>query len=275
MQAFGSTEVSRLTAIPLHSLRAMVRGRLVAPKKGPRGTLRFSFNDLVLLRTARALIAAGISQRRVGEALRSLREQLPEDLPPRGLSVTATGGRVVVNEAGEKRDAVSGQLLLAFEVRIEGARVELIDTVPQDPVTEAQDTECENAFAAALQLEDMDVDAAIESYRACVARHSHDGARANLGRLLHLQGRISEALEIYLQADPSNIDVLYNQAVALEDLGQTSAAIATYLRVLDIADDYTDAHHNVARLLQQVGKGRQALRHWNAYRKLTRPSDAG
>lgn len=201
--------------------------------------------------------------------MRSVRDQLPEDLPARGLSVTAAGGRVVVNEAGEKRDALSGQFLLAFEVRIDGQRVELIDTPSDDA--------CEIAFAAALELEDTDVEAAIESYRACVSRHSHNGARANLGRLLHLQGRISEALGLYLEGDQADADVLYNQAVALEDLGKSIEAIATYTRVLEIDGDYVDAHHNVARLLQQAGNGRSALRHWNAYRRLTRqlPPGAG
>ena len=266
MQEFGSAEVSRLTDIPAPTLRAMVRARYVVPTKGARGALRFSFNDLVLLRTARSLIAAGITRRRIGEALRSVRDQLPESLPARGLSVTAAGGRVVVNEAGEKRDAMSGQFLLAFEVRLDGERVELIDTPSPGPgATE----DCESAFAAALELEDTDIEAAIESYRTCVSRHAHDGARANLGRLLHLQGKISEALGLYRKGDQSNADILYNQAVALEDLGKSTEAIATYTRVLELDGDFADAHHNLARLLQQAGNERRALRHWNQYRRLT------
>src|SRR5688572_23366565 len=127
----------------------MVRARYASPAKGPRGALRFSFRDLVLLRTARNLLAAGISQRRVGEALRTIRAQLPEDLPARGLSVTAAGGRVIVHEAGERRDAVSGQLLLAFEVRLDGEKLELIDTSAGAP-HEASGDDCERAFEAAL-----------------------------------------------------------------------------------------------------------------------------
>lgn len=271
MQQFGTAEVSRLTGIPVPSIRGMVRARYVSPARGARGALRFSFHDLVLLRTASHLLGAGISRRRVGAALRTLRAQLPADVPARGLSVTAAGGRVIVHEAGEKRDALTGQLLLALEVRVDGDTVELIDVSPSiDGAGGASSDDCDRAFEAALELEDSDVEAAVEAYRTCLARYSHEGARANLGRLLHLQGRITEALRVYLAGDQSDADVLYNEAVALEDLGRTEEAIAVYDRVIELDRDCMDAHHNVARLWQQAGDHRRALRHWNAYRRLSR-----
>jgi DNA-binding transcriptional MerR regulator len=273
LQQFGTAEVSRLTGLPVPSIRAMIRARYVAPSKGVRGALCFSFRDLVLLRTARHLLDAGVSRRRVGDALRALSAQLPADVPARGLSVTSAGGRVIVHEAGDKRDALSGQLLLAFEVRIDGEKVELIDSSPRADVADgASGDDCDRAFEAALQLEDRDVEAAVEAYRTCLAKYSHDGARANLGRLLHLQGRITEALRLYRAGNQSDADVLYNEAVALEDLGRTEEAIATYNRVIELDRDYTDAHHNVARLWEQAGDHRRALRHWNTYRKLSRGS---
>lgn len=271
MQHFGTAEVSRLTKVPLSSIRSMVKARYVSPAKGPRGALQFSFHDLVLLRTGRGLLAAGIPARRVGEALRAVRNQLPAAIPRRGLSVTSAGGRVVVQESGKQRDALTGQLLLSFEIRRDGNRIELVDL--RAAVGEAgsgSNEQCEQAFAAALEMEEQDVDGAIEAYRACVAKHAHSGARANLGRLLHLQGRISEALQLYRAGDQSNPDLLYNQAVALDDLGKAEEAIAAYTRVLQLDPDNMDAHHNVARLWQQAGDNRRALRHWNAYRKLAR-----
>jgi len=265
---FGTIEVSRLTRVPVRSIRSMVRARYVAPTKGPRNALRFSFHDLVILRTARDLLAAGISARRVGAALRSVRAQLPTELPARGLSVAATGGRVVVQEAGGKRDALTGQLLLAFDVRMNDGGIALIDTAAAAKQQEQRNDACDRAFAAALELEETDVDAAIAAYRRCVQQHSHSGARANLGRLLHLQGRITEALNLYREGDQSDPDLLYNQAVALDDLGNSDEAIAAYARVLELDRDYMDAHHNLARLWQQAGDNRRALRHWNAYRRL-------
>jgi DNA-binding transcriptional MerR regulator len=270
MQQFGMKEVSRLTRVSVPVIRSMIRARYVRPTRGPRGALRFSFHDLVLLRAGCQLQAAGFSARRVAQELRAVRAQLPPDLPPGGLSVTSTGDRILVHEGGDKREALSGQLLLAFEVRPASEYVELVDLTPVVETRAAQDEDCERAFAAALALEDTDVDGAIEAYRGCMARHAHSGARVNLGRLLHLQGRISEALSLYRDGDPADPDTLYNQAVALDDLGRAAEAIATYTRVLELDPDDMDAHHNVARLWEQLGDQRRAVRHWNAYRRLAR-----
>jgi predicted Zn-dependent protease len=271
--SFGTAEVARLADIPPGSVRAMVRARYVSPAKGPRGVLSFSFQDVVLLRTARTLLAARVPARRVGNAMRALRAQLPHDLAERGLSIAAAGGRVVVHEAGKTREAESGQLLLSFEVRLEGTRIELFESAPATrtpagPEPAPADA-CQRQFDAALALEDSDVGAAIDAYAACVAQHSHHGARANLGRLLHLQGKISDAVKLYRAAHGADADVLYNLGVALEDLGESDEAIVAYQQVLALDADYGDAHHNLARLWEQAGDERRALRHWNAFRRLS------
>lgn len=278
MHSFGTAEVSRLTEIPAASVRAMVRARYVSPTRGPRGSLRFSFQDLVLLRTARALVAARLPRRRVGDALRALRDMLPDELPAGGLSITAAGGRVVVHEGGEQREVLSGQLLLALRIEPQGQTVRLLDVAAPAPDAAATDAdaahanvdECDRQFEAALMLEDSDVAAAVDAYRACVDRHAHCGAAANLGRLLHLQGQISEAVALYRSVREPDADVLYNLAVALEDQGHAEEALATYARVVAMEEGHADAHHNLARLYQETGDTRRALRHWSAYRRLSR-----
>ena len=73
-----------------------------------------------------------------------------------------------------------------------------------------------------------------------------------------------------VMVDEPDADILFNLGVALEDLGSSQEAIAAYVRVIDLDRDYGDAHHNIARLYQESGDQRQALRHWNAYRRLAR-----
>ncbi len=271
MQQFGTAEVSRLTGIPVTAVRAMVRARYVSPARGPRSSLRFSFQDLVLLRTARGLLAARVPPRRIGAALRAIRAQIPADPPAGGLSVTAAGDRIVVHEGGGKRDVLTGQLLLALEVRVDGGNIQLIDSAAAGKGRDApaDGDECTRQFESALAMEDSDLDGAVDAYRACVARHAHRGAAANLGRLLHLQGRISEAVQVYRSVEDPDADVLYNLGVALEDLGNAGEAIAAYAAAIALEPDNADAHHNIARLYQEAGDGRRALRHWNACRRLT------
>ena len=247
----------------------MVKARYVSPEKGARGALQFSFQDVVLLRTARSLMNARISPRRIGEALRRVRTQLPAQAPARGFSVAAVGGRVVVHEAGNVRDAGTGQLLFALEVA-PGGEVQMLANPAAAAAPPAAEDECSRQFEAALEMEDQDVDAAMQAYQACVARHAHTPARTNLGRLLHLQGRISEAVKMYREAESQDADLLYNLGVALEDLDNAQEAIAAYEGAVAQEPDHMDAHHNLARLWQQAGDQRRALRHWNAYRRLSR-----
>ena len=62
----------------------------------------------------------------------------------------------------------------------------------------------------------------------------------------------------------------YNLAVALEDLERHEEAIAAYEACLALSPKLADAHYNVARLHGLLGHSTQAIRHYNAYRRLQR-----
>jgi tetratricopeptide (TPR) repeat protein len=253
----------------------MVRARYVAPEKGARGALRFSFRDVVMLRAARDLLAADVSPRRLGAALRALQAQLPSAAPASGLSISAIGDRVVVQEAGVMREPRSGQLLLRFEVRMEEGRMRVVDLPPASPSRTEEDDggECEAAFQAALALEDADPEAAVEAYRQCIARHGHPAAHANLGRLLHLRGSAAEAVTLYRSVEDPDAIVLFNLGVALEDLGKRAEAIPAYERALALDETLADAHHNLGQLLLAAGERQRALRHLSRYRQLAKSAD--
>ena len=108
------------------------------------------------------------------------------------------------------------------------------------------------------------------AYAKCLALRPHAGAHANLGRLMHLQGRISEALVHYrAQATPDAVG-WFNRAVALEDLGVLSEALAAYESALSADPEFADAHFNAAGVSERLGDHRGALRHLAAHRRLTR-----
>ena len=62
---YSTREVATLLGLSEAQIRSCARAGFVAPRVGPRGELLFSFQDLVLLRTAKALLAARIPQRRI------------------------------------------------------------------------------------------------------------------------------------------------------------------------------------------------------------------
>ena len=70
-------------------ISGLVASGFVVPSRGARNEYRFTFQDVVLLRTAVELQAAQIPPRKILAALRKLRATLPAELPLTGLRITA------------------------------------------------------------------------------------------------------------------------------------------------------------------------------------------
>src|SRR5258708_5915340 len=115
MHQYGVREVEKLLRLPSSTIRGLVKAGFVSPARGSRNTFRFSFQDLIVLRTAQALAAAKVPAKRITRSLKELRRHLPEDMPLSGLSIGAVGDRVVVKEGAGRWQADSGQYLLAFD----------------------------------------------------------------------------------------------------------------------------------------------------------------
>jgi DNA-binding transcriptional MerR regulator len=115
VQQFGVREVEKLLRLPRSTIRALIEAGFVSPARGPRNAWRFSFQDLIVLRTAQALTAAKVPAKRITRSLKELRRHLPDAMPLSGLSIGAVGERVVVKEGASRWQAESGQYLLAFE----------------------------------------------------------------------------------------------------------------------------------------------------------------
>src|SRR5688572_17478496 len=115
MHHYGVADVEKLLRLPRSTIRALIAAGFVSPTRGPRKIWRFSFQDLILLRTAQSLAAAKVPAKRINRSLKELRRQLPETMPLSGLSISAVGERVVVRDGTGQRQVDSGQYLLAFE----------------------------------------------------------------------------------------------------------------------------------------------------------------
>ena len=57
-----------------------------------------------------------------------------------------------------------------------------------------------------------------------------------------------------------------------QDGGREQDAIFLYTRALELDGCLAEAHYNLATLFDQTGDSRQAIRHINEYRKLTKSS---
>jgi len=284
MQTYSMRELQSMLGISRGVISALVAAGFVVPSRGPRREYRFSFQDLVLLRTAYGLRAAQIPPRKILASLRRLRSMLPREMPLTGLRISAVGNEVAVNDGPARRQVESGQLLFDFEMPGPEAHVRVLVPPPSSGAASSQATRSTLAdieepdaaawFARGMQLEGDDAAGAEAAYRRALALDPAClDASLNLGVLLGDAGRGVEAVAVYRAALPhaqGEALLHYNLAVALDDLGRDAEALEHYTACLGLDPTLADAHYNAARLHERLGHAAQAIRHYNAYRRLQR-----
>ena len=268
-------EVEKLLRLPRSTIRALIDAGFVSPARGPRKALRFSFQDLIVLRTAQALVTAKVPRQRINRSVRELRRHLPDSMPLSGLSICAVADRVVVKEGASRWQADSGQYLLGFEgdpasgsLSVMERKSQLQERKPETPQADAGEW-----FDRGVDLEETDLPAALEAYRQAIAADPKlvDG-HVNLGCLLHEAGRLAEAEATYraaIQACPDSALLLYNLGVLLVDMSRKRDAIEAYEAALLVNPGFADCHYNLALLCEELDMPRDAIRHMAQYRRLT------
>jgi tetratricopeptide (TPR) repeat protein len=273
MSGYGAREVAKMLGLSVGQVRSWVRAGFLEPERGARGELRFSFQDLVLLRTAKGLLSAKIPSRRVRAQLGALKGRLPEGRSLRTLRIAAEGDEIVVGDGGVRMRA-DGQVLFDFDTA-ELARMAAPAALEASRAQEAVDQgpDADGWYERGCDLEEADPSEARACYRrALELEPSHPAAHLNLGRLLHEAGDPRAAAAHYrlaLEADEGDATAWYNLGVALEDEGEGGGALEAYSRALAIDPSQADAHFNAARLYEKRGQKAQAIRHLGTYRKLT------
>jgi tetratricopeptide (TPR) repeat protein len=270
MHSYSVQDVERVLRLSRNTIKGLIAGGFVTPGRGPRRQYRFSFQDLIVLRTARALTQAKVPARRVRRALEDLRQHLPDSVPLSGLSICAVGERVVVRDGDARWQVDDGQYVLALEVDVRGGELRVVDR--QEPGREEPADADDDWFDRALELEESDPAAARAAYQKAVTEDSELAAAwINLGRLQHEQGRLRDAEKTYragLESCAGNALLMFNLGVVLEDLGRPSEAFETYQRSLAADPSLADCHYNLARLYESQGQPQHAIRHLNDYRRL-------
>lgn len=248
-------------------ISGLIARGFVTPRRGPRNEYRFTFQDVVLLRTAHGLQAAQIPPRKILRSLERLKQKLPGEAPLTGLRITAVGNEIAVREGNARWHADSGQLLMDFDVQAAPGSVKFLVRSPEPPEEDA--AEC---FRRGTELEGEDPVAAERAYRKAIAKApDYLDPYLNLGCMLCEAGRCGDAVELYRQAlahMPDESLVHYNLAITLEDLKRMDEALAHYESCIRLAPDFADAHYNAARLHETLGHSSKAIRHYSEYRRL-------
>jgi tetratricopeptide (TPR) repeat protein len=275
MWGYRARDVARLLGLPEAEIRRYAREGFVSARRGPRGAWRFSFQDLVLLRTAAELKRARVPAARVRRSLRRLREQLPAGRSLAGVQIAADGSQVVVRDGGAAWQPESGQILIDFRVSDVARQVApLLSEAGRGSRQGGPAHGAEEFYQWGCDLEPGAPAQALAAYRrALELEPGHAGANLNLGRLLHERGDVAGAERHYRRAmaaaGPSAL-AAFNLGIALEDLGRADEAIEAYRSAVLLDPGLADAHFNRARLLEARGRKAEALGHLSAYRRLER-----
>lgn len=273
VSGYATRDVAALLGLSVAQVRSYIRDGFLSPAQGPRGEYRFSFQDLILLRTAKGLLAAKVPRRRIRVALQKLQQQLPEGKPLTGVRITAQGHRVVVRDGHELWDPASGQIFLDFDVaELQREAATLVPVTDSRPIKRKEPSSAEAWLLEGLELEEEDPAGAIDAYRRALDLEPGlpDGW-LNLGRLLHEQGDVAEAERCYRRAvdlRPDEPVALFDLGVALQDQERFAEAAAAYERTLALDDSFADAHFNLSAVYETLGDRQTAFRHLKSYKTL-------
>ncbi|HEY7681567.1 MAG TPA: tetratricopeptide repeat protein [Gemmatimonadales bacterium] len=273
MKTYTSRDVAEILGMSVREVQEHGRSGYLAPDRGPGNRYRFSFQDLILLRTARSLVRAKVPPRRIRVVLKRLRDDLPRGRSLSEVRVAAAGENIVVRDGGTTWNPESGQVVFDFAVS-DLAR----SAAPFARRGAAEARKADHTLSASewyelgCELEATDPGEARDAYRRALELNpSHADAHVNLGRLLQEAGATPAAVEQYraaLDADERHATAAFNLGIALEDLGRKQEAIAAYQRALVADPDFADAHFNLSRLYEKTGKRQAALRHLNQYKRI-------
>jgi len=274
MTGYTTEEVSRLLGLSPAQIRSYTRAGFLSPARSRRGDLRFTFQDLVLLRAAKGLMAARIPAGKIRGSLRRLKQQLPRGRALSELRITAEGHRIVARDGAVAWNPDSGQLVLDFNVASLAQRAAPLARRQAAAARRVEDElDAEQWFELGLELEVSAPEEARDAYRRALELDPHHAdAHVNLGRLLQ-EGERAEEAETHYRAvlvdHPGHATAWYNLGIVLEDLRRSNDAIKAYEQAIAADRRLADAYFNLARLYEQAGKRAAALRNLSKYRTLT------
>ena len=92
-----------------------------------------------------------------------------------------------------------------------------------------------------------------------------------LAEVLYRQDDLPAARERYymaLELDENYVEARANLGCVLAELGQLELAAAAFEGALRCHDEYADVYYHLARTLDELGRGDQALYHWRRFVEL-------
>jgi tetratricopeptide (TPR) repeat protein len=267
---YSASEVSRLFAVTASRLRYWDRTGFLSPS-GRRGRRRcYTFQDLIGLRAAKALLDAGVPLQRVRRSVDSLRGLLPKVTRPLNeLRVVADGQSVVVRDGQGPFDARTGQVLLDFGVS--DLRDDVVRVLKRHGELDADKRSAYELYLEGCRLDEDDAtfSKAEEMYhKALELDPGLANALTNLGNVRFRRGFPEEAEVFYKRAlaiDTEQPEAYYNLGFLYYERGDAKLAVECFEHAVQSDPAFADAHFNLAMALEEVQDSPRARKHWQIY----------
>lgn len=270
---FTRGEISRLLGVSPTRLRSLDRSGIASPSGRRRGRRAYTFQDLIALRAAQALLDKRVRLRDVSRAVGVLKKSLPKVTRPLAeLRIVSDGRRVVVRqESGAAFEPLTGQMLLDFNVR--SLRDDVVRVLRPTAGRERARTAYELYLRASQLDEDPSTMAEAEAlYQSAIALDPWLAiAYTNLGNIYFRRGDTRAAEEHYdkaLRIDDEQPEAKYNLGYVMLERGEPEQAVPLFKGALAADPKFADAHFNLAMALEQVGKSGEAREYWRSYIQL-------
>jgi tetratricopeptide (TPR) repeat protein len=265
-QGYSRGDVRRMLGVSEQQLRSWERHGLIP------GIATFSFSDLIALKTLQKLRENRIPPRKIGRALTALKKKLSHvEQPLSELKIFSDGRTIAVQIAGQKMEALTGQLLFNFDTAELGS---LRSFAPKPSYDRGAERQAESYFQKGLALEETGapIEQAIESYKRAVELNpAAAGALVNLGTIYYRQRNYTEAERHYqlaVEVDTNYPLAHYNLGNLFDEQSDLVRAEQHYTTALRLNPNYADAHFNLALLSERQGDFLKAVRHWKSYLRL-------
>lgn len=274
--------LAHLLDVSVGVIRRWQRRGLITPVRTLHKLPYFDFQEVATARRLAQWVASGASSRAIEHRLVELIEVLPDiQRPLDQLSILIEGKHVLLRQGAGLLEP-GGQLRFDFdsleddqdEVSNDRAVLSMADaTSDAFPLDAALGDEDDELFAAVYEAEEADEIATAIDY--CHAILSRDGPRADvcflIAELLYRDHEPIAARERYYMAielDPEFVEARACLACVLAETGQSELAVAAFRGALELHEDYPDAHYNLARVLDDLGRDIEAKHHWQRFLNL-------
>ena len=265
---YSTRAAARILAVSPDRIRYWVKQRLVRPAANRGRRYRFGFSDLLLMRTAKELLAGRRHLHSFRRCVEKVRELIEPSKPLTSVRIEHDDEIILVRQGDIIFEAQSGQLRLPLDGPQIVGRVE----------ERFGPARVRARFEEARRIAENDPFRALTLYSDLLGREPRNfELHTRMAALLESKSDLAGALRHLLGAAvlvPANAEVHHRLGVLYRKRDEDENALQSFLRAIECDPVSVESHRNLAELYEKLGRKREAMRHLSTLHRLSRDSSS-